>query len=254
MNAKEEVCRNLGSNLRTLLLAEIVQLCWNKEHVAKEKFKERLIEIYYEKAALLFRLGYTPQARSCLEQVNALHALRKEWPIYPRLLELANRLRGGQTQNQAQGFGAEEQKTEGNGLLGFIASAVSELLPKKQTSGASDRVQAPPPAQEAPAARSNFYYDQAKGQWIIDGKEADTEYDMGQEPAGPRAKGEDVPPPPVAARLARQVRESEPPADGAAEVAAESIKNPFGVQVPQTRQAAPGGKKKSPIRALYVPQ
>ena len=167
-----------------------------------------------------------------MEQINALDALRKDLPIYSKLAVLATKIRGRGP------MPAEEQKTEG--IFNFLATAVCDLLPKISPSHHAA------PAKESPSPKkSNFYYDQNAGKWIIDGKEADTEYDMGQDPGQPRIKGDVAPPPQAPSGVAKVPRAAEREDEGEASGA---IKDPFG-QVRGT-----GAKKKPGVRSLYVPQ
>jgi len=47
-------------------------------------------------------------------------------------------------------------------------------------------------------AQDGFYYDKNQGTWVINGKKADAEHDMGQEPIGQEKSLGGVEPPPVA--------------------------------------------------------
>ena len=53
-----ELWMNLGKNLRTVLLAEIVQGLWNSTSPTMEASKAAIINIYYEKALILYNLGH----------------------------------------------------------------------------------------------------------------------------------------------------------------------------------------------------
>jgi len=163
--------------------------------------------------------------------------------IYTKLFELATKLKGP---NAAP---IEEKK---EGFLNVIANAVSELFPKKSESleNETSHVHAKPaPPLERPKP-NEFYFDKAKGVWVINGKEADQEYDMGQEPNLPSSKYAPVEPPPMSmggsAKSPSKKNEENNESDSQAEV----IKNPFG----QPIKTGLVGKKKTIGRSLYVPQ
>lgn len=118
-----------------------------------------------------------------MSYINSLHALKKEWPVYPRLLELAMKLKGTE-------MVVSEKKNKG--IFESLTTAVTDMF---QTY--TEPKPAPKPYKQQPA-QNEFYYDKAKGIWVINGKEADAEYDMGQEPVSRTAKIEEVEPPPIA--------------------------------------------------------
>ena len=129
-----------------------------------------------------------------------------------------------------------------------------EFFPRKADGKAQPQPQPQPQPLERPKA-NEFYFDKDKGTWIINGREADSEYDMGQEPIVPKSKADDVVPPPEATAAVQRSPEKIAAAATYEEVPpmeAEVIKKPFGQ--PQQVKTGPVAKKKSTMRSLYVPQ
>lgn len=174
---------HLGKSLRTLLLAEIIQKLWNANYPNPERSQASLMEIYYEKALYFCNAGNADEARNIVSHINSLHTLKKEWPVYPKLLNLAMRLKGTDV-------AMPEKKTKG--ILESLTTAVSDMF---QTYAEPQPKPQPQPYKQA---RNEFYFDKTRGIWVINGQEADAEYDMGQEPVKEIAKIGEVEPPPVA--------------------------------------------------------
>ncbi len=185
----------LGKRLRTHLLLELIHLVWNKTFASGETFRVRLVSIFYGKALAFTELGLVVQALETLKQINSLKALGKGWAIYTKLLDLTEMLqnkvlRQGQPgKPEAQ---THQQQQKRGGLISSIASGISGLFIHPKT---KPEKSPQPLTAAAPESKQGFYFDPKTRKWIINGKEADSEYDMGQEPILPKQKGE-VPPPP----------------------------------------------------------
>lgn len=103
--------------------------------------------------------------------------------MYPRLLDLAMKLKG-------TNMIAPEKKNKG--ILESLTTVVSDMFqtyaePKPN-----------PQSYKEKEVQNEFYFDKNKGIWVINGKEADAEYDMGQEPVKQERNIGTIEPPPVA--------------------------------------------------------
>ena len=107
---------------------------------------------------------------------------------------------------------ADEQPQKKGGLISALKSGITGLfapttLPKQPGKGEQSPLKEkspvlPKPPELPQSVQSGFYYDRTLQKWIINGKEADAEYDMGQEPVFPgRPKSEVPSPPPAPAKM-----------------------------------------------------
>jgi len=197
----EEFYLGLGKSLRHYLMSELICNLWSFyiKPANSDQVKAQLVSIYYGKALNFTELGYTVSALESLKQINALKILGKSWIIYSKLLDLTellqNKIIKHDLNTRVQNISPTLKKQ--GGIISTIASGITGLLlGKPQENIVTQEIKKEEKKQEEIVKNERFYYDKDKKKWIIDGKEASAEYDMGQEPLT-KSKSADILPPPL---------------------------------------------------------
>ena len=147
-----------------------------------------------------------------------------------------------------KGSTASEPEKKNKSFFQSITSVVSDIFQTHHQPQNQPQFQPKPePQTYAPQpAQNEFYFDKTKGVWVINGKEADTEYDMGQEPEKTAKNAEELVPPPISTGSIQKHNKMVEPEK---EVAPEPVNESFGkVTIGHVV------KKKAPIKVLYTAQ
>ena len=114
-----------------------------------------------------------------------------------------------------------EAETSSKGIFESLTTAVTDIF--QSYSEPKHKSNPQPQTYQAPAPQNEFYFDKVKGTWVINGKEADTEYDMGQEPVKEQTKIEEVAPPPISSGIPLRPNKEEVVPESGTEFVSESF-------------------------------